>query len=105
MSFLTGLVIGDQVRCYLPQGSQAGVIEEVLPRRSFLARKVAGMTSAAQPLAANVDYVFIASSLNQDLNWNRFDRYLTMFRLWCSTGSGAHQARFASRLAGATRRM
>lgn len=67
--------IGDWVRGEL-SGDQA-VIEEVLPRRSFLARQAAG-GGGPQPLAANVDFVMIATSLNQDLNFNRLDRYLTL---------------------------
>ncbi len=67
--------VGDHVRGVL--SGDSAVIEEVLPRRSFLARQAAG-GRVPQALAANVDFVLIASSLNQDLNYKRLDRYLTL---------------------------
>ena len=45
--------------------------------QKFLARKGAGAVGI-QALAANVDFVLIVSSVNQDLNYNRLDRYLTL---------------------------
>jgi len=70
-------VIGDRVRCFMGSADSNSAIEEVLPRRSLLVRVAAGSVGI-QALAANVDYVLITSSLNQDLNYNRLDRYLTM---------------------------
>lgn len=67
--------VGDHVRGEL--SGDSAVIEEVLPRRTLLARQAAG-GRGPQALAANVDYVLIASSLNQDLNFKRIDRYLTL---------------------------
>lgn len=67
--------VGDLVRGEL--AGDAAVIEEVLPRRSFLARQAAGGRTP-QALAANVDFVLIATSLNQDLNFKRLDRYFTL---------------------------
>ena len=53
-----------------------GLIRGVLPRRSALVRSAAGLTSASQTLAANVDVVFIVSSLGPDLEPRRLERYL-----------------------------
>jgi ribosome biogenesis GTPase / thiamine phosphate phosphatase len=53
-----------------------GLIRAVLPRRSALVRSAAGMTSESQTLAANVDVVFIVSSLGPDLEPRRLERYL-----------------------------
>jgi ribosome biogenesis GTPase / thiamine phosphate phosphatase len=53
-----------------------GLIRAVLPRRSALVRSAAGLTSEAQTLAANVDVVFIVSSLGPDLEPRRLERYL-----------------------------
>ena len=50
----------------------------VLPRRTAIKRKVAGVTTVAQVIAANVDVVFIASSLDGDLNPRRLERYLAL---------------------------
>jgi RsgA GTPase len=48
----------------------------VLPRRSAIVRKVAGLTSESQTLATNVDLAFIVSSLGPDLDPRRIERYL-----------------------------
>ncbi|MBK5228225.1 MAG: ribosome small subunit-dependent GTPase A [Actinobacteria bacterium] len=56
---------------------QSGVIHAVLPRRSHFSRKVAGDEVEEQVLAANVDIVFLVSSLNEDFNVRRLERYLT----------------------------
>jgi ribosome biogenesis GTPase len=66
------------------QGDQPGVgdgwrlIERVLPRKTAVSRKAAGRAHEAQVIAANVDFVLVATSLNQDLNDRRLERYLTM---------------------------
>ena len=55
----------------------SGVIHAVLPRGSRFSRKVAGDEVQEQVLAANVDVVFLVSSLNEDFNVRRLERYLT----------------------------
>jgi ribosome biogenesis GTPase len=57
--------------------------QRLLERSSLFARKAAGTGVAAQLIAANVDTLFIVSSLNQDFNLNRIERYLVL----------AHEAR------------
>lgn len=54
------------------------IVDHLLPRKTCISRKGAGRSSTEQILAANVDYVFVVSSLNRDLNPNRIERYLTM---------------------------
>lgn len=56
----------------------AATIHGVLPRKSCLYRQAAGESQRAQVLAANVDTAFIVSSLNQDLNPRRMERYLAL---------------------------
>jgi len=51
-------------------------IRSVLPRRSAIVRKAAGLTSQSQTLAANVDVAFVVSSLGPDLEPRRIERYL-----------------------------
>ena len=53
-------------------------IHAVLPRRSLFCRKEAGGRTAAQPVAANVDIVFIAVALDNDYSLNRIERYLAL---------------------------
>ena len=64
------VAVGDWV------GLGDGLIRSVLPRRSAIVRKAAGMTSESQTLAANVDIAFIVSSLGPDLEPRRIERYL-----------------------------
>jgi ribosome biogenesis GTPase / thiamine phosphate phosphatase len=52
--------------------------ERLLTRLSQFSRKAAGNDAAVQLIAANVDSVFIMSSLNKDFNLNRIERYLTL---------------------------
>jgi len=62
---------------HIPSENKA-VITEVLPRKTKFSRKKAGATTEEQIVAANVDTVFIISSLNQDLNLRRMERYMAL---------------------------
>ena len=54
------------------------IIEKVLPRTSKFSRKKAGNEAEEQIIASNIDTVFILSSLNDDLNSKRMERYLLL---------------------------
>lgn len=69
--------VGDWVGATLSAADRA-VIQAVLPRRSSFTRKVAGSRSEAQIVGANIDTVFLLTSLNQDFNPRRIERYLTL---------------------------
>jgi ribosome biogenesis GTPase len=56
------------------------LIEEVLPRRSKIARRAAGRREEEQVLAANVDLAFILCGLDGDFNVRRIERYLAIAR-------------------------
>lgn len=74
-------VVGDRVTLGLPQDAQGdAVILEVLPRRSLLLRTAAGPKKYSQPIAANLDVLFICTSLNQELRQRRLERYLSAAR-------------------------
>lgn len=60
-----------------PSGSR-GRIEAVLPRTSVFTRKVAGSETKQQVVAANIDTVFLVSSLDRDFNPRRVERYLLL---------------------------
>jgi len=66
----TDVAVGDWV------GVAGAAIQTVLPRRSAILRKAAGLTSQSQTLAANVDVAFVVSSLGPDLEPRRIERYL-----------------------------
>lgn len=53
-------------------------IEAILARRTKLSRKAAGREVEEQIVATNLDTVFIVSSLNQEFNLRRIERYLTL---------------------------
>jgi ribosome biogenesis GTPase len=71
-------VVGDWVAVAPRPGESAGTIQAVLPRRTRFSRKTAWTAVEEQVLAANLDVVFIVSSLNEDLNLRRLERYLTL---------------------------
>lgn len=50
----------------------------VLARQSLFQRKAAGTANTRQLIAANIDCLFIVSSLNDDFNLNRIERYLAL---------------------------
>lgn len=60
-------------------------VHAIFQRQSLLVRKMAGEEQDAQPMAANVDIVFIVTSLNLDLNLRRLERTLTA--VWNSGAS------------------
>lgn len=69
--------VGDWV-ALAPGEPGRGTIVDVLDRRSSFSRKRAGDVAEEQVLAANVDVVFLVTSLNEDLNLRRLERYLIL---------------------------
>ena len=49
-----------------------------IPRKNKLSRKVSGEKSEEQIIASNIDIVFIITSVDDDFNIRRLERYLTM---------------------------
>jgi ribosome biogenesis GTPase len=72
--------VGDWVACVPSPHQGDSRIDAVLPRRSTFLRRAAGSRVAAQIVAANVDTLFVATSLNGDLNPRRLERYVAMGR-------------------------
>ena len=70
-------VVGDEAEVSLHDGGAKAVIHGVLPRRSLLLRKGLGAAGDAQPLAANIDKVFIVMGLDGNYNIARLERLLT----------------------------
>ena len=67
--------VGDWVALEPRAGGKA-TIKAVLPRRTKISRKVNLGETEEQVLAANVDTIFLVTSLNRDLNVRRIERYL-----------------------------
>lgn len=53
-------------------------IEQVLERKSLFKRIGSGNTTQFQPIAANVDVVFIVTSCNEEFKESRLERYLAL---------------------------
>lgn len=70
--------VGDWVilREYLDENK--AIVHGILPRVSQFTRKAAGTGTHMQIVAANLDYVFILTSLNNEFNLRRIERYLTL---------------------------
>jgi len=73
-------VVGDWVLTRADDEQPGAVVHALLPRRTRVARKVAGDRPDEQVLAANVDVVVIVMGQDGDLNPRRLDRYLTLIR-------------------------
>ena len=70
--------VGDWVLASLRERERRATIHRVLKRRSKFSRKIAGRKTEEQIVAANVDVIFLVSSLNREFNPRRIERYLTL---------------------------
>jgi ribosome biogenesis GTPase len=68
--------VGDWVVLFQPHGDGPALVRAVLPRINKFSRKAAGETTTEQILAANLDTLLLVTSLNNDLNPRRIERYL-----------------------------
>jgi ribosome biogenesis GTPase len=57
---------------------RSAVIHSILPRKTKFTRKIAGNRTEEQVITANIDFVFVMTSLNRDFNLRRLERYLTI---------------------------
>lgn len=76
-------IVGDWVAAR-EAGPDYAIVEAVLPRHSCFSRRAAGRREEEQPLAANIDLVFLVCGLDGDFNLRRLERYLAL-----TTESGA----------------
>jgi ribosome biogenesis GTPase len=60
-----------------PEGGGV-MVHAVLPRRTSFVRKTAGSRMEEQIVGANIDTVFVLTSLNQDFSLRRIERYLVI---------------------------
>jgi ribosome biogenesis GTPase len=70
-------VVGDWVVCRIDGASSKALIQNILPRKTKISRKVAGERTEEQVVAANVDTVFLVMGLDGDFNLRRMERLLT----------------------------
>src|SRR5713226_6275474 len=70
--------VGDWVLASTRKSESRATIHRVLGRKSKFSRKIAGKKTEEQIVAANVDVVFLVSSLNSEFNLRRLERYVTL---------------------------
>ena len=78
-------VIGDWVLIKNIE-SDLAIIDSIIPRKNFISRNIAGKSNKVpdnryieqQIIAANIDYVFLVTSLDRDFNLRRIERYLSI---------------------------
>ncbi len=70
--------VGDWVLASTRKEESRATIHCVLNRKSKFSRKIAGKKTEEQIVAANVDVVFIVSSLNSEFNLRRLERYVAL---------------------------
>ncbi|MGB9939249.1 ribosome small subunit-dependent GTPase A [Methanosarcina sp.] len=71
-------VVGDFVVLLDQPEMGSRMIVNILPRRTCLSRGAAGDGGGEQVIAANLDAIFIVTSVGKDLNLRRLERYLTV---------------------------
>jgi ribosome biogenesis GTPase len=74
-----GIAVGDWV-ALAPSANDDVVVEHVLPRRTAFLRQAAGERSEPQAICANVDVVFVVTSIEGDFNARRLERYVVAIR-------------------------
>jgi ribosome biogenesis GTPase len=72
--------VGDWVALRLDPRGGLALIREILPRRSWFSRKVAGRRTVQQVIAANIDTVFLVFGLDRPVNRRAIERYLVAGR-------------------------
>ena len=72
-------IVGDFVMVDREDNSAGNaIIHQILRRSSFFERRAAGTGNENQPIASNIDTVFICMALNSDFNLRRLERYLAI---------------------------
>ncbi|MFC7737997.1 ribosome small subunit-dependent GTPase A [Roseomonas sp. GCM10028921] len=67
---------GDWVALTANPSAGTATIHAVLPRRTAFVRRAADSLQTLQVIAANIDIVFVVTSMNADLNPRRLERFL-----------------------------
>lgn len=70
--------VGDWVLMSAAPGHQKAIIHHILDRKSIVQRKRGGASREPQLLVTNVDHIFIVTSLNEDFDIQRLNRYWSL---------------------------
>ncbi|MFA5596566.1 MAG: ribosome small subunit-dependent GTPase A [Pusillimonas sp.] len=72
-------VVGDYIMLDRKNSEHGNaIIHKILTRKSLFSRKAVGKSAEIQPIAANVDTLFICMALNSDFNLRRLERYISL---------------------------
>lgn len=70
--------VGDWVLVSCRENEGRAMIHRILPRKGKFSRKSAARKTEEQIVVANIDVVFLVSSLNREFNPRRIERYLAL---------------------------
>jgi ribosome biogenesis GTPase len=71
--------VGDWVVCTdVGAGGDRVMMTEILERKNAVTRRAAGETLEQQVIASNIDWMFIATSVDGDFSIRRIERYMTL---------------------------
>ena len=70
--------VGDWVVVTIIPQEQKAMIHAILPRKTIFSRKAVGELTEEQPVAANIDTIFIIMGLDANFNLRRIERYLSL---------------------------
>lgn len=70
--------VGDWISCKYEEHQSVALVQKVFARKSCMYRKAVGGGGAAQILASNIDFAFILTSANADMNVARLERYVSL---------------------------
>ena len=70
--------VGDWIILEAAMSGDRSRIKRVLDRRTKFSRNASGEEKQEQVVAANIDVAFLVTSLNQELNLRRLERYLAL---------------------------
>jgi ribosome biogenesis GTPase len=71
-------VTGDWIWLLMEEGTDTGLIYDVLPRRSWVARRRTKNLHEEQVIAANIDFLCVVSALDETVNLNLIERYMLL---------------------------
>ncbi|HIA50535.1 MAG TPA: ribosome small subunit-dependent GTPase A [Candidatus Melainabacteria bacterium] len=69
-------IVGDYVAVLLNPNTDIAMIHRLLPRKNLFARRGIYGSVELQPIAANLDTLFITVAVNRDFNVRRLERYM-----------------------------
>src|SRR3954464_15830258 len=70
-------VVGDWVAARIV-GPEQAIVDAVMTRCTLFSRRAPGRREDQQPMAANIDLVFLVCGLDGDFNLRRLERYLAL---------------------------